>query len=143
MDATSFAGEFAGLDRRWRGLSLTMPLKAAAFAAARARDRAATLSGAVNTLRSPPTGPADSTRMSEASSPSCPGRTLPTSAGRGSSAPGPPPPRPCSRWPSSACATWMSPPAARPRRRRWRHWARTSACGCWCTGWTGRARRSR
>lgn len=46
----SFAGELATLDASWRGLSLTMPLKGIAFAAAATRDRAADLTGAVNTL---------------------------------------------------------------------------------------------
>lgn len=46
----SFAGELAGLDTEWRGLSLTMPLKGVAFAAAGTRDRRAELTGAVNTL---------------------------------------------------------------------------------------------
>lgn len=50
VDAASFGQELAGLDREWRGLSLTMPLKAVAFAAAATRDRRAELTGAVNTL---------------------------------------------------------------------------------------------
>jgi shikimate dehydrogenase len=50
VDETSFAGELAGLDDTWRGLSLTMPLKGVAFAAAAVLDRRAALTGAVNTL---------------------------------------------------------------------------------------------
>lgn len=46
----AFAGEFATEAPRLRGLSLTMPLKAAAFAAAETRDQPATLTGAANTL---------------------------------------------------------------------------------------------
>lgn len=50
VDEASFAGELAGLDDTWRGLSLTMPLKERAFRAAVVRDRRAELTGAVNTL---------------------------------------------------------------------------------------------
>ena len=50
VSEASFAGELAGLDDAWRGLSLTMPLKGVAFAAAAVRDRRAELTGAVNTL---------------------------------------------------------------------------------------------
>jgi shikimate dehydrogenase len=50
VDETSFAGELATLDDTWRGLSLTMPLKGVASAAAVQRDRRAELTGAVNTL---------------------------------------------------------------------------------------------
>ncbi|MFE5409744.1 shikimate dehydrogenase family protein [Microbacterium sp. NPDC056569] len=50
VDEASFGGELAGLDGTWRGLSLTMPLKGVAFAAAAMRDRRAELTGAVNTL---------------------------------------------------------------------------------------------
>lgn len=50
VDAASFADAFAALDSRWRGLSLTMPLKEQAFAAAATRDTHAVLTGAVNTL---------------------------------------------------------------------------------------------
>jgi shikimate dehydrogenase len=57
VDEASFAAELAGLDEAWRGLSLTMPLKGAAFRAAVAHDRAAELTGAVNTLLLGPTGP--------------------------------------------------------------------------------------
>lgn len=46
----SFEAELAALDGTWRGLSLTMPLKGAAFAAATVLDRRAELTGAVNTL---------------------------------------------------------------------------------------------
>jgi len=53
----SFAAELAGLDDAWRGLSLTMPLKGAAFRAAASHDRAAELTGAVNTLLLDPAGP--------------------------------------------------------------------------------------
>lgn len=57
VNETEFAGELAGLDDRWRGLSLTMPLKGAAFAATRTRDRPAELTGAVNTLLRGSDGP--------------------------------------------------------------------------------------
>lgn len=50
VDAAGFAGVLATLDETWRGLSLTMPLKEAACAAAVTRDRHAELTGAVNTL---------------------------------------------------------------------------------------------
>ncbi len=53
----SFAGELAGLDDTWRGLSLTMPLKGVGFASAVARDRRGELTGAVNTLLLDQTGP--------------------------------------------------------------------------------------
>jgi shikimate dehydrogenase len=56
VDEASFAAEFADLDESWRGLSLTMPLKGVAFAAARLRDRRADLTGAVNTLLLDPAG---------------------------------------------------------------------------------------
>ncbi|MGW9156052.1 MULTISPECIES: shikimate dehydrogenase family protein [unclassified Microbacterium] len=46
----AFPGALAGLDDSWRGLSLTMPLKEAAFRAAATRDAHAELTGAVNTL---------------------------------------------------------------------------------------------
>ena len=45
-----FSAQLAGLSADWRGLSLTMPLKGAAFRAAVSRDRRAELTGAVNTL---------------------------------------------------------------------------------------------
>ncbi|WP_292811826.1 shikimate dehydrogenase [Microbacterium sp. HA-8] len=57
VDAGAFDGALAGLDRRWRGLSLTMPLKEKAFRAAVHRDRRAELTGAVNTLRLDADGP--------------------------------------------------------------------------------------
>lgn len=50
VQETRFADTLNGLSRSWRGLSLTMPLKQVAFAAARVRDRRAELTGAVNTL---------------------------------------------------------------------------------------------
>ncbi|QKJ21171.1 shikimate dehydrogenase [Microbacterium hominis] len=50
VDDSSFAEALGGLDASWRGLSLTMPLKGAASAAAAVRDRPAELTGAVNTL---------------------------------------------------------------------------------------------
>lgn len=46
----AFAGELSALDDSWLGLSLTMPLKELAHAAADERDDAAELTGAVNTL---------------------------------------------------------------------------------------------
>lgn len=52
-----FTRELGGLSPEFRGLSLTMPLKGAAFAAARTRDRRADLTGAVNTLLLEPGGP--------------------------------------------------------------------------------------
>ena len=52
-----FPVAYAGLDESWRGLSLTMPLKGAAFAAVRRRDRRAELTGAVNTVLFDPAGP--------------------------------------------------------------------------------------
>ena len=58
VDAEGFDAALAGLGPEWRGLSLTMPLKERAFAAASRRDRRAELTGAVNTLRlSPDAGP--------------------------------------------------------------------------------------
>jgi shikimate dehydrogenase len=57
VDASEFPAALAGLDGQWRGLSLTMPLKAAAFEAARTRGRRAALTGAVNTLLLGPDGP--------------------------------------------------------------------------------------
>lgn len=50
VDATAFSAALAGLDGSWRGLSLTMPLKEVARAAADEVDRHAALTGAVNTL---------------------------------------------------------------------------------------------
>lgn len=57
VNETSFAAELAALDATWRGLSLTMPLKGVAFAAAADLDRRAQLTGAVNTLLLEPAGP--------------------------------------------------------------------------------------
>ncbi|MHC2999947.1 shikimate dehydrogenase [Microbacterium sp. HJ5] len=57
VDEAGFAPALHGLDASWRGLSLTMPLKGEAFAAARARDRRAELTGAVNTLLLTADGP--------------------------------------------------------------------------------------
>lgn len=51
VDAEGFDDALAELGTQWRGLSLTMPLKERAFAAAGRRDRRAELTGAVNTLR--------------------------------------------------------------------------------------------
>lgn len=50
VDELGFRTALAGLDDGWRGLSLTMPLKTAAFAAAVTRDIPAQRTGAVNTL---------------------------------------------------------------------------------------------
>ncbi|UNK72455.1 shikimate dehydrogenase [Microbacterium sp. H1-D42] len=50
VDADGFAAALGSLDESWRGLSLTMPLKEVAHAAADERDRHAELTGAVNTL---------------------------------------------------------------------------------------------
>ncbi|MGN8551924.1 UNVERIFIED_CONTAM: shikimate dehydrogenase [Microbacterium sp. SLM126] len=50
VDGIRFPEALASLDASWRGLSLTMPLKGVAHAAARERDRRAELTGAVNTL---------------------------------------------------------------------------------------------
>lgn len=50
VDEASFPAELASLGSEYRGLSLTMPLKHAAFAAAEKRDARATLTGAANTL---------------------------------------------------------------------------------------------
>ena len=57
VSAADFAETLSSLDATWRGLSLTMPLKAVAFAAAVERDRRAELTGAVNTLLLEPGGP--------------------------------------------------------------------------------------
>lgn len=54
---SSFAAELSGLSPQWRGLSLTMPLKGAAFRAATVRDRRCELTGAVNTLLLTAAGP--------------------------------------------------------------------------------------
>ncbi len=50
VDEASFGGQLRSLDSSFRGLSLTMPLKGVAYRAATTRDRAAELTGAVNTL---------------------------------------------------------------------------------------------
>lgn len=50
VDRAGFPAALASLDDSWRGLSLTMPLKEAAYAASDETDRHATLTGAVNTL---------------------------------------------------------------------------------------------
>jgi shikimate dehydrogenase len=50
VDEASFATELDSLDASHRGLSLTMPLKGVAFAAAVTRDLRAEATGAVNTL---------------------------------------------------------------------------------------------
>ncbi|HEX5857145.1 MAG TPA: shikimate dehydrogenase [Microbacterium sp.] len=50
VDRETFDAALSGLDPAWRGLSITMPLKERAFAAAAVRDRAAEMTGAVNTL---------------------------------------------------------------------------------------------
>lgn len=52
----AFAGELARLSPQTRGLSLTMPLKSEAFAAAAEHDRRSELTGAVNTLLFSPGG---------------------------------------------------------------------------------------
>ncbi|MFD4957571.1 shikimate dehydrogenase family protein [Microbacterium sp. NPDC058389] len=57
VDEASFGAELAGLDGSWRGLSLTMPLKGVAHAAAVSRDRRAELTGAVNTMLLDTDGP--------------------------------------------------------------------------------------
>ncbi|MGL4257273.1 MAG: shikimate dehydrogenase [Microbacterium sp.] len=57
VDDVRFAAALGALDATWRGLSLTMPLKGVAHAAARERDRRAELTGAVNTLLLDPAGP--------------------------------------------------------------------------------------
>lgn len=51
VTAPELAPLIAGFDASWRGLSLTMPLKGAAFDLASSRDAMAELTGAVNTLR--------------------------------------------------------------------------------------------
>jgi len=50
VTASGFDEALGSLDASWRGLSLTYPLKSAAFAASAQRDRRAELTGAVNTL---------------------------------------------------------------------------------------------
>ena len=58
VDEAGFDDALTALDPQWRGLSLTMPLKEAAYRRASRRDRRAELTGAVNTLLLP-TGPTD------------------------------------------------------------------------------------
>ncbi|KRA23464.1 shikimate dehydrogenase [Microbacterium sp. Root61] len=55
--ASEFSDALASLDDGWRGLSVTFPLKAEAFSAARTLDRRAELTGAVNTLLLEAPGP--------------------------------------------------------------------------------------
>ena len=50
VDEEGFAAALAALDDDWRGLSLTMPLKEAALAAAAATSSTARAAGAANTL---------------------------------------------------------------------------------------------
>ncbi len=50
VDEAGFPAALASLGSEWRGLSLTMPLKQAAYRATRQHDRHARLTGAVNTL---------------------------------------------------------------------------------------------
>lgn len=50
VDEAGFVAQLASLGREFRGLSLTMPLKGVAHAAAAERDERAELTGAVNTL---------------------------------------------------------------------------------------------
>ncbi len=50
VTADSFVATLGGLDERYRGISVTMPLKEEAFRAAHEIDRFAELTGAVNTL---------------------------------------------------------------------------------------------
>ncbi|MFE7844854.1 shikimate dehydrogenase [Microbacterium sp. NPDC057407] len=56
VDEDSFPRALSGLDGSWRGLSLTMPLKGVAHAAAATRDRRAEVTRAVNTLLLDPEG---------------------------------------------------------------------------------------
>lgn len=56
VDELSFPTELSGLDAAHRGLSLTMPLKHAAFAVTGDRDARAALTGAANTLVRTPAG---------------------------------------------------------------------------------------
>lgn len=57
VDEAGFAAELAGLGETYRGLSCTMPLKGAAFAASTRKDPRALATGAVNTLLLTPGGP--------------------------------------------------------------------------------------
>jgi len=56
VDAAAFQGALAGLDDSWRGLSLTMPLKEEALAAASLVEAAARDTGSANTLIATPAG---------------------------------------------------------------------------------------
>ncbi|WP_375384361.1 shikimate dehydrogenase family protein [uncultured Microbacterium sp.] len=57
VTASDFDTVLESLDESWRGLSLTYPLKSAAFDAAQGLDDRARLTGAVNTLLLSPAGP--------------------------------------------------------------------------------------
>lgn len=57
VDEAGFPAALSSLDASWRGLSLTMPLKSAAFRAAVAHDARARATGAVNTLLLDDRGP--------------------------------------------------------------------------------------
>lgn len=57
VDERHVDAALASLGPEWRGLSLTMPLKAAAYRLSASRDRRAELTGAVNTLLLSPDGP--------------------------------------------------------------------------------------
>lgn len=67
--ADEFAAEIAGLGLAYRGLSITFPLKAEAFAAATRLDETSVLTGAANTLVLRGGERSDSTPTSTASSP--------------------------------------------------------------------------
>ena len=56
VDVAAFPDALAALDDSWRGLSLTMPLKEAALAAASVVDAAARDTGSANTLVATPAG---------------------------------------------------------------------------------------
>lgn len=56
VDVAAFADALAGLDDSWRGLSLTMPLKEVALAAASVVDVTARETGSANTLVAGPAG---------------------------------------------------------------------------------------
>ncbi|MEV8268234.1 shikimate dehydrogenase [Microbacterium sp. NPDC076911] len=57
VNEQGFAAALASLDERWRGLSLTMPLKTAAFNHAISHDRHSALTGVANTLLLTVAGP--------------------------------------------------------------------------------------
>ncbi|WP_404432861.1 shikimate dehydrogenase [Microbacterium lacus] len=57
VDEHSFGATLNTAETSWRGLSVTYPLKAKAFAAATSRHPRAELTGAVNTLRATTVGP--------------------------------------------------------------------------------------